>query len=80
MAENSDGDIFYLYIYRLSWGRKHDRKSEMSMEGFKKLIPILIQDPDICEIVVTDTGDSCLFNYKDGVILYPKQSPDGKFI
>jgi len=45
---------------------------ETSIAGMKNLLPVLMQDPDICEIVITDAEDLAVFHYKDGTIIFPR--------
>lgn len=75
-----DDDLLYIYVYRLSWGRKRDKGMETNLTGFKNLVNPLMADVDICEIVLTDTGDRTLFHYKDGDVLFPKRDASGKFV
>jgi hypothetical protein len=75
-----DDDVLYIHVYRLSWGRKRDKGMETNLPAFKNVIVPLMQDTDICEIVLTDTGDRCLFHYKDGEVLFPNRGPDGTFV
>lgn len=76
----TDDDVLYIYVYRISWGRKHDKGMETNLPAFKNVIVPFMQDEDICEIVLTDTDDLCLFHYKDGEVLFPRKDASGKFV
>lgn len=67
----SDEEMFYLYLYRKSLGGKHERGVKTTTKEFSNLLGVLMADQDICEIVMADTGDECVFHYKDGKILFP---------
>jgi hypothetical protein len=68
----AESEVFYLFVYRASWNGRRDAGMETSIAGMKNLLPVLMQDPDICEIVITDAEDLAVFHYKDGTIIFPR--------
>lgn len=78
----SKAEKFNLYLYKTSLGKKHTgiEKVDTNTELMLVAMKAIQEDNDICEIRITDMGDSMMFHWKEEEgTLFPGELSKSKF-